>query len=85
MPLGAGVPAVSVPLVARTLDTLVDAASSLDTDAAELVELEGITHAQVGDYGEQPGDGTPVFGDVRARRAIARASTPLIERVADAQ
>jgi pimeloyl-ACP methyl ester carboxylesterase len=61
-----------------------DAARSRLPADAELVELDGVTHAQFGDYGEQPGDGTPVYGDVRARRAIARASAGLVERVADA-
>jgi 3-dehydroquinate dehydratase-1 len=37
--LGPGRPAVCVPLVARTADALVAAASSIDADTAELVEL----------------------------------------------
>ena len=37
--LGGGRPAVCVPLVARTVDALVEAASALDTDTAEFVEL----------------------------------------------
>lgn len=64
----------------------------LDREAAEAagdrlpvgtrtVELEGVTHAQFGDYGTQPGDGTATIGDIRARRAIARASTALVDRV----
>lgn len=58
------------------------AARSRLPDDAEIVELEGVTHAQFGDYGTQPGDGTPTVGDVRARRAIARASAGVVERVA---
>lgn len=88
-PDGATIPAdVAVTSITGSEDGVLDraaydAATARLPGDAELVELDGVTHAQFGDYGTQPGDGTPAFGDVRARRAIARASTPLVVRVAD--
>ncbi|GAB2985049.1 alpha/beta hydrolase [Frigoribacterium salinisoli] len=38
---------------------------------AELVELQGVAHAQFGAYGEQPGDGTPTVSDDEARALVA--------------
>lgn len=37
---------------------------------AELVEIPGAVHAQFGDYGTQPGDGTPTTTDAAVRSAI---------------
>jgi hypothetical protein len=42
------------------------------------VELDGVSHAQFGAYGEQAGDGTPTVSDDEARRLIADAVTPLL-------
>ena len=39
---------------------------------AELVEIPGAVHAQFGDYGTQPGDGTPTATDAAVRAAITR-------------
>jgi pimeloyl-ACP methyl ester carboxylesterase len=39
---------------------------------AELVEIPGAVHAQFGDYGAQPGDGTPTATDAAVRAAITR-------------
>lgn len=49
-----------------------DARSLLPADAS-FVELDGVSHAQFGDYGEQPGDGEPAVGDADAHAAIAAA------------
>lgn len=53
---------------------IAEAAHLLPT-GAELVKLPGATHAQFGDYGLQPGDGTPAPGatDARAAREITAA------------
>lgn len=41
----------------------IEAAAHLLPTDAEFVELPGAVHAQFGDYGEQPGDGTPTATD----------------------
>jgi len=64
--LGTGRPAVCVPLVARTVDALVDAASALDTDTADLVELRidfvDVAFAAAPDPDGPVGAGTPATG-----------------------
>lgn len=42
------------------------------------VELDGVSHAQFGAYGEQAGDGTPTVSDDEARRLIADAVAPVL-------
>lgn len=49
-----------------------DAAHLLPSDAT-FVEVPGMTHAQFGDYGLQPGDGTATISDRKARDAITAA------------
>jgi hypothetical protein len=46
--------------------------------ATVFVELEGVSHAQFGAYGEQAGDGTPQVTDEQARQLIADAVTPVL-------
>lgn len=46
------------------------AARHLLPASAELVEIPGSVHAQFGDYGVQPGDGTPTTTDGAVRTAI---------------
>lgn len=48
------------------------AAHLLPADAT-FVEVPGMTHAQFGDYGLQPGDGTSTITDEQARDAITEA------------
>ncbi|MFF2053569.1 alpha/beta hydrolase [Leifsonia sp. NPDC058194] len=48
------------------------AAHLLPSDAT-FVEVPGMTHAQFGDYGLQPGDGTSTISDDEARDAITAA------------
>lgn len=78
---------VAVTSITGSSDRVLDrraaaAARSRLPDDTEIIELEGLTHAQFGDYGTQPGDGTATLGDVRARRATARASATWVDRVA---
>ena len=45
-------------------------AADLLPPTAQVVELPGATHAQFGDYGLQPGDGTSTTTDAQVRDAI---------------
>ena len=45
---------------------------------ADLVPVEGAVHSYFGDYGEQPGDGTPTIDRETAQRAIVDASLGLL-------
>ncbi|CAL9375293.1 hypothetical protein SUDANB121_00953 [Nocardiopsis dassonvillei] len=47
---------------------------------AELVEIEGMNHAQFGAYGDQSGDGTAVISDTDAHRALAESVTAFLAR-----
>lgn len=51
----------------------VAAARHLLPASARLVEIPGAVHAQFGDYGPQPGDGTPSATDVQVRDALTAA------------
>ncbi len=42
------------------------------------VRLDGVSHAQFGAYGEQPGDGTPSVSDDEARTLIDEALLPVL-------
>ncbi|MEO8263290.1 MAG: alpha/beta hydrolase [Pseudolysinimonas sp.] len=57
-----------------------DAAHLLPPDAA-VVTLPGATHAQFGDYGLQPGDGTSTTTDQAVRRGITDAVSAFIDGV----
>ena len=46
------------------------AARHLLPASAHLIEIPGAVHAQFGDYGVQPGDGTPSISDAAVRTAI---------------
>ncbi len=41
--------------------------------------IDGASHAQFGDYGKQPGDGTPTIDQDEARRLISEASVAFVE------
>ena len=49
-----------------------DARHLLPADAT-LVEIPGMTHAQFGDYGAQPGDNAPTISDEKARDELTAA------------
>ncbi|MFF2494255.1 alpha/beta hydrolase [Agromyces sp. NPDC058064] len=51
----------------------IEAAAHLLPSDAEFVELEGVNHADFGDYGVQPGDGVSTRDDAEVRREIAAA------------
>lgn len=51
----------------------IEAAAQLLPSDAEFVELEGVNHADFGDYGVQPGDGVSTRDDAEVRREIAAA------------
>lgn len=54
-------------------------ASRADLPASTtFVAVEGATHAFFGDYGEQPGDGTPTISRGDAQEQIAQASIALV-------
>lgn len=44
--------------------------------------LDGVAHAQFGDYGPQPGDGVPTVSDAVAHREIAAASIAFLDGLA---
>ncbi len=48
---------------------IADARHLLPADA-EMVEIEGASHASFGDYGPQPGDGTPTISDDDMRAEV---------------
>lgn len=52
--------------------------ADLPADAGFTV-VEGATHAQFGDYGPQPGDGTPTISDDEARALISRAAVEFVD------
>ncbi|MFF2275675.1 alpha/beta hydrolase [Agromyces sp. NPDC058126] len=55
-----------------TPEKVAGAAHLLPADA-DFVELEGVNHADFGDYGVQPGDGVSTRDDAEVRREIAAA------------
>ncbi|MFE6965583.1 alpha/beta hydrolase [Agromyces sp. NPDC057679] len=60
-----------------TPEKVAGAAHLLPADA-EFVELEGVNHADFGDYGVQPGDGVSTRDDAEVRREIAAAVAAFI-------
>ncbi|WP_294179307.1 alpha/beta hydrolase [uncultured Schumannella sp.] len=60
-----------------TAEKIADAAHLLPADTV-FVEIPGATHAQFGDYGEQPGDGVTTTTDAAVRTAIAAAVASLL-------
>ncbi|WP_350349028.1 alpha/beta hydrolase [Agromyces sp. G08B096] len=57
----------------------IDAASGLLPADAVFTELEGVNHADFGDYGAQPGDGASGVDDETARRLIAEAVADFVD------
>jgi hypothetical protein len=52
--------------------------ANLPADAGFTV-IEGAAHAQFGDYGPQPGDGTPTISDDEARTEISQAAVGFVD------
>lgn len=65
-----------------TPDTIADAAGSLPDDAVT-IDLPGANHADFGDYGVQPGDGTSVADDAEVRQVIADEFRAWVDRLDD--
>ena len=58
------------------------AASRVDLPASTVfTPVEGAVHAYFGDYGPQPGDGTPTIDHDEARAQISAATATFVERV----
>lgn len=55
-----------------TAQKIADAAHLLPSDAV-FIEIPGASHSSFGDYGLQPGDGTPTIDDAAMREAITQA------------
>jgi hypothetical protein len=51
---------------------------------AVFTPIEGAVHAFFGDYGDQPGDGTPTISRDDAQRQIVAATVTLLERISAA-
>lgn len=58
----------------------IDAAKGLLPEGTEYVVVAGATHASFGDYGEQPGDGTPTMRREYAEDQIIEATVTRLER-----
>lgn len=54
-------------------------------DDTTYVAIKGAVHSQFGDYGTQPGDGTPTITHDEARTAISEASLAFAKRLAAAR
>ncbi len=60
-----------------TPSKIADTAATLPVDTEFLV-LDGVSHAQFGSYGPQPGDGVPQVSDETARTEISDASLDFV-------
>jgi hypothetical protein len=56
----------------------IDQRAAFLPSSTSFVELDGVSHAQFGAYGEQAGDGTPRVTDAQARLLIADAVSPVL-------
>lgn len=78
-----GPEATSIYGTADAITTVSDIRESEDRlpAQAELVAVEGAIHSFFGDYGLQPGDGTPTIDRSAAQAMIVAATLDLLERV----
>ncbi|MFG6476057.1 alpha/beta hydrolase [Microbacterium sp. P06] len=60
-----------------TPQKIADARGELPADA-ELIEIAGASHSSFGDYGLQPGDGTPTVSDADMTAALTEAIAPFL-------
>lgn len=76
-------PVASVSGTEDGLTTPADIADSVELlpPATTFVAIAGAVHAFFGDYGEQPGDGTPTITRADAQRQIVDATVALLDRV----
>ncbi|MCS5728872.1 alpha/beta hydrolase [Herbiconiux moechotypicola] len=77
---GLSVPVLSISASNDGLSTpeKIDASRSSLPATTEFVVLDGATHAQFGDYGLQPGDGTSTLPDAEVRAALTAALVPFL-------
>ena len=61
-----------------TPEKIADARPLLPADA-ELIEIDGASHASFGDYGPQPGDGTPSISDDEMHATVTDLAGPFAE------
>ena len=81
-----GLTDVAVASISGTEDGLatpveIDASRANLPASSTFVVVDGASHAQFGDYGPQPGDGTPTLSDDDARRQISEAALAFIADV----
>lgn len=65
-----------------TPDDIAASTANLPANATFMV-IDGAVHAFFGDYGTQPGDGTPTIGHDEARAEISRAAVDFVDRLSD--
>jgi hypothetical protein len=63
-----------------TPDDIADSRANLPA-STEFVEIDGATHAFFGDYGEQPGDGTPTVDRATAQQQIVASTVQLLQQL----
>ncbi len=73
--LGSSVLSVSASLDGLATPADIDASKANLPPNAQFVVIDGAVHAFFGDYGPQPGDGTPTISHEDARSQIVEAST----------
>jgi hypothetical protein len=61
----------------------IDERKPLLPPGTEFVEIPGAIHSFFGDYGLQPGDGTPTISREAAQQQIVAATVALLERISD--
>lgn len=59
----------------------IDAARDLLPEDAEMVQIEGASHASFGDYGPQAGDGTPTISDDEMHAEVAEILSGFVSRI----
>ena len=60
----------------------IEAARDMLPEDAEMVEIEGASHASFGDYGPQAGDGTPTLSDAEMHAQVAEILSGFVEELA---
>ncbi len=82
--LGSSVLSVSASLDGLATPADIDASKANLPASATFVVIEGAVHAFFGDYGPQPGDGTPTISHDDARREISDASVGFVGSLTNA-
>jgi pimeloyl-ACP methyl ester carboxylesterase len=77
--LGSSVLSVSASLDGLATPADIEASKANLPGSSTFLVIEGAVHAFFGDYGPQPGDGTPTISHDDARRQIVEATTAYLE------